>query len=255
MRNCRTVAAIVLAIASLVVIFCTGRAAVAAGQASRKIKPLNEALSQLHRGDELRLEVTCTAAEPVEQVTLQVISERVIRGDTVYVGPIGAYTRVDAQNTETRPALDVKEVLALRPVPEVANTYRAELGIPLASHEYGLCYMTMSLLDTDGQELVKKEQAYSVIVELPLDQPGSIAGIDNWGLIGSYGTPPGLRSKTDFLTKEGLGWVNFKVDWPRIRGESGGYRHLEAIDEWVDAAVRHKARIIMTPLGSPIGLF
>lgn len=164
--------------------------ALAVSLASWEIKATNEAPAQLHRGDELTLAVTCASAKPVGQVMIKVDSERVIRADTIYIGPLGAYTGVEVLNFETRPALSIKQTLAFKALPNAANTYRAELRIPLTAHEYGLCEMTVSLPDADGKELMKKKLGYSVVVTLPLDQPGTIAGFDNWAGPGNHGQMP-----------------------------------------------------------------
>jgi len=253
MTNRSAVVAGMLAIAFLAGALCTGEPAVADGSASWEIKLTNEAPDQLHRNDELTLGVTCTSLEPVEQVMLQVVSERVIRGDTIFIGPLGAYTGVESPNFETRTALDVQKTLALEAVPDVANTYRAELRIPLASHEFGLCEMTVSLLDANGQELAKKRLGYSVIVTLPLDQPGTIAGIDNWAATGNYGHMPTENYKHRYLINHGLGWVNLKVWWNYLYTGPGEYNedYLKCLDEWVAGTVQQKVKIIMNPVFTP----
>ena len=220
------------------------------------VKIANEAPGQLHRDEALTFEVTCTSPEPVAEVTLRVVSERLIRGDTIYEGPVGGPYKIRQPNYETRPALNIEERLTLTAVPQAENTYRAEFRVPLTLHEYGLCYVTTSLLNESGKELVKKELGYSVLVKLPKDQPGNIAGFDNWGAPGNYGHMPDRNYANRFLTDHGLRWVNLKVWWNYLRTGPGEYQenYLKCIDAWVDAAVRQQAKIIMNPVFLPEGV-
>lgn len=216
------------------------------GNSAFEIKLTNRAPGLLHRDEALTLEVTCTSTEAVAEATVQYVSRRLLRGDTIYEGPIGGPYKTRSPNYETRTALDRRQAVALQPMN--GNVYRGELRIPLESHPYGLCYMKVSVLDAEGDALAAKDFEYAVVVDLPLVQPGNIIGFDNWGGAGNYGQLPGPTERDRYLTDYGFGWVNFKIWWNYVRADSGEFQHLESLDAWVDATLAQKARIIMNPV-------
>ena len=77
---------------------------VAFGAVSWDVKITNKAPGQLHRDEEMVFEVVCTSPSPVKEVTLKVASERLIRGDTIYEGPVGGPYRV-SEHVERPPTV------------------------------------------------------------------------------------------------------------------------------------------------------
>lgn len=181
-----------------------------------------------------------------QKITVKYKAEQLIRGKSTYTGKGLKY-----DDQEMRPILQGEAELPF--AGDRNGNATAVLSLSLSNHPYGFFYLTVSMADKAGQNVLTDRTPYIVAPNLPALAPGNITGFDvfgnswDFGAIGAAGSKP-AQERREVLERYGFSWAHMRAIWGQYPDME---KRLDSLDLWVDAALSQKAKIIMAIADGP----